>query len=592
MLHGLWLTVSLLHCVASFKSYQFNIPNGGAVPHPCKPNHIWQGVGHFIDEGTGHRNPFGADFETAGNAWTAALCQRDSDGDGLTNGQELGDPNCVWKEGAVPNRTASLSHPGICDPWDSPICFSKNVTSPKYRTQEDWMREMCKPNEFVCAGLNESDVRNLSLRLPNGSRIPAKETTYMCQIFDFENMTTPGDYHLIAVEPQIDNSYAIHHIVLFGCQDSAVPSATPFECEMLASPKCQDFLNVWTVGLPGECYHPKTGIRIGTNGYKRMAVQLPWNNPQVKSDWTDNSGLLLHYTPNRRQHDAAIFVTGLQNFVLPPGRQSLQVKGTCTSECTRMLVTSPAWVTTAWNHMHYAGRKMSIQLIRNNTPVTFLSNDAMYSYDNPQVSYYNDNPVQMLPGDELITTCEYSTLRRTKYTRWGEATSDEMCFGFLTFYPKKSIRDLFCVALGPDISYCDPTTFRGCRELFYFYNKDWVSASSLYNDLKRACVPFSPCLDECMQTILKHRKENPCLQDDEVFTFLKSEVLSSHETGVRLLSLMASCDVQVYRALSPGPVANETTQAEKGSNPASLTTSGSLLILLVTSLAMRFGGFQ
>ena len=29
--------------------------------------------------------------------WTEALCHMDSDGDGRTNGEELGDPDCVWQ---------------------------------------------------------------------------------------------------------------------------------------------------------------------------------------------------------------------------------------------------------------------------------------------------------------------------------------------------------------------------------------------------------------------------------------------------------------------------------------------------------------
>ena len=41
------------------------------------------------------------------------LCRKDSDGDGRTNGQELGDPGCVWTEGAFVEKTG-LSHPGKC----------------------------------------------------------------------------------------------------------------------------------------------------------------------------------------------------------------------------------------------------------------------------------------------------------------------------------------------------------------------------------------------------------------------------------------------------------------------------------------------
>jgi hypothetical protein len=34
------------------------------------------------------------DFAEAGHKWTVDLCQKDSDKDGFTNGQELGDPDC------------------------------------------------------------------------------------------------------------------------------------------------------------------------------------------------------------------------------------------------------------------------------------------------------------------------------------------------------------------------------------------------------------------------------------------------------------------------------------------------------------------
>ena len=59
-------------------------------------------------------NGFGRAFERAGLVWTPELCREDSDGDGLANGVELGDPDCVWKPGDVPAKE-SLTHPGFPD---------------------------------------------------------------------------------------------------------------------------------------------------------------------------------------------------------------------------------------------------------------------------------------------------------------------------------------------------------------------------------------------------------------------------------------------------------------------------------------------
>lgn len=61
------ILAALLVCgVAGFKSYQNQIPNGANIPHPCKPNFIWQGVGHQNAQGGGDRNPFGTAFKAAG----------------------------------------------------------------------------------------------------------------------------------------------------------------------------------------------------------------------------------------------------------------------------------------------------------------------------------------------------------------------------------------------------------------------------------------------------------------------------------------------------------------------------------------------
>jgi hypothetical protein len=63
------------------------------VPHPCDPSKIWEGVGHVLAPGgTKELNPFGDAFRANGFKWEKSLCLADSDGDGKTNGAELGDP--------------------------------------------------------------------------------------------------------------------------------------------------------------------------------------------------------------------------------------------------------------------------------------------------------------------------------------------------------------------------------------------------------------------------------------------------------------------------------------------------------------------
>lgn len=109
---GFLLLLTVPSAVEARMEYQSQIPNGANV---MRNGVAWPGVGHNAQQGSGSRNPFGAAFESAGFLWTRSLCRADSDSDGQSNGFELGDPNCTWSRGSVPNRTSDISHPGFSD---------------------------------------------------------------------------------------------------------------------------------------------------------------------------------------------------------------------------------------------------------------------------------------------------------------------------------------------------------------------------------------------------------------------------------------------------------------------------------------------
>ncbi|KAK7114422.1 temptin-like [Littorina saxatilis] len=129
-----------------FSEFTSQIPNAARVPQPCNDHAMWAGVGHLAMEGAGPTNVFGQDFNELGNRWTSDVCTRDSDGDGRTNGEELGDPDCTWTPGAEPNSTRDITHPGICDPANSTMCQQKAVPQSggvTFTTQQDWLLSVC-----------------------------------------------------------------------------------------------------------------------------------------------------------------------------------------------------------------------------------------------------------------------------------------------------------------------------------------------------------------------------------------------------------------------------------------------------------------
>ncbi|GMF16331.1 unnamed protein product [Phytophthora lilii] len=106
------------------------LPNGGNVPDT-------PAIGH--PDGTGDSaatNAFGDAFSEAGNKWTKKLCEADTDGDGQTNGQELGDPCCEWDMDTNPvvQWTDGVSHPDDATKtsdeslWANIVCGSASAS--------------------------------------------------------------------------------------------------------------------------------------------------------------------------------------------------------------------------------------------------------------------------------------------------------------------------------------------------------------------------------------------------------------------------------------------------------------------------------
>ncbi|BFZ19031.1 hypothetical protein BsWGS_22070 [Bradybaena similaris] len=495
------LLVSIIYCVSSYPHFRTLIPNGLSVPNPCKPGQTWNGVGHFRTYGFGHRNPFGLDFFDAGRTWTVELCRKDSDGDGVSNGVELGDPNCIWQVGDTPTHTDRLSHPG---------------------------------------------VRSVAMRLPANSSIPARETTYACIVLDLASLGIPQDqdFHLVAITPMLDNKNYIHHIGVIGCIDEMKISPNVFECEFVVSPRCPDRIHFWSMGLGGECYHPSAGIRIGKTGIKKLALQVHWNNPQHVQGLVDSSGLMLYYTPHLRPYDAGVLMTGTSVFSLPPRQPALHVEGKCSSQCTRRGMLGPINIASSWNHMHYAGIKMNIEVTRDRHPVANLTDDRAYDFFNPII--YQHSPAFVLqPGDELHARCTFNTLDRNKTTVGGLGARDEMCMGFINYFPRQNMKVCTCLD-NYGVSLCSNDSWGECKDLPRFVEK--IEATNVFRDVLENCKSFFPCQVECVQTIVQYMTSEPCLQG-RVWEYVQN-MLSSDADGHVFLSRLASCKVEVFLALN------------------------------------------
>lgn len=126
-----------VHDLADARSGRQNlIPNG--VENNCATCHISPGGG-------GARNAFGVQVEDAFDDGTfdwADFYNLDADGDGYTNGEELGDPEGTWTGGAAGDY---LSHPGVES--DTP-CGNGTIEDPEECDGADINDATCEAADF------------------------------------------------------------------------------------------------------------------------------------------------------------------------------------------------------------------------------------------------------------------------------------------------------------------------------------------------------------------------------------------------------------------------------------------------------------
>merc|ERR1712002_981616 len=122
MFKEICILAALIALCAGHPSYIAQVPNGMKLPDPCNPGSAKVASGHWNLNGGGDRNPFGVDFAAEGHKWTVNLCQKDSDGDGKSNGEEVGDISCKWSVDNPTPLSAPVGQPGICEPLNSAGC--------------------------------------------------------------------------------------------------------------------------------------------------------------------------------------------------------------------------------------------------------------------------------------------------------------------------------------------------------------------------------------------------------------------------------------------------------------------------------------
>jgi hypothetical protein len=110
---------------------------------------------HLSPTGRGPRNEFGeavnlvVGFGSRADFWDAALAELDSDGDGFTNGEEVGDPD----GDGVPTPGSIVTHPGDAERKPEPPAASVEPVEPNPEVDEP----LAPTEPIVISGISVSD---------------------------------------------------------------------------------------------------------------------------------------------------------------------------------------------------------------------------------------------------------------------------------------------------------------------------------------------------------------------------------------------------------------------------------------------------
>jgi dopamine beta-monooxygenase len=515
---ALLCTQSLAH-----PGYQKLIPNGKNVI-----GGKWPGVGHMSPGGGDARNPFGLDFAAADHEWTVELCQKDSDGDLLTNGQELGDPDCVWEPGMIPNRTHHITHPGFAEGHLPPI-----------------------PDD-TCIGVPEAEDVILVNMTFNNYQIPSKQTTYACQRFDMPTTVTSGAHHIVRFDPIIVRKDIVHHLIVFSC-DTLPPTTEAWECGLEMPSGCKEFVWGWALGGRSECIPEQAGIPVGANGPGFFVIQMHYNNDLRVSGAVDSSGVQMHITPHLRAFDASVLLSGASevDIVIPGGRSAFEIVSDCPAFCTEQAFSEAGVFVYAYlMHMHLLGSRMWTEITYANGTKRILGEVPKYDF-NAQAWVPLTPPLQLHRGDRLLTHCVYDSSQRNRTTIGGASTEDEMCTANLAYFPRVPGFDL-CTNYTDD----DGVKMGRCAGFDFYWNSGQKlpicdaedippQTALLATQVLPHCTNGQECSGSCRQAILDWTRASTCVIRNGLKTVLNHCPASQQADCDALSDLFASPCLQL-----------------------------------------------
>lgn len=304
--------------------------------------------------------------------------------------------------------------------------------------------------QYVKLGKGKTVFRNEVLPVPDSQQfnisqpeitLPTDETTYCYTL----HKLPAGKKNYFLGEIPKPASKLLHHLVVYSCFN--LPNATKAmldqkpNCDYLNFENpCTGFVTEWAPGMSGKTFEPGYGKPFGSDSYEYVMLETHYNNPDGLQGEKSSAGYTFVYNDKKVDTEIGSLTLGdlqVKGWTLEPGKKLVSHSTVCTPECTKNWPKEGITAVSVFHHMHLRGRNARVQIVRDGKEVASLSSLRGFEYGYQYSKSLNE--VKLMPGDELITTCEYDTSKDTNPVPGGFASKDEMCFAWVDYYPLNDV---------------------------------------------------------------------------------------------------------------------------------------------------------
>jgi hypothetical protein len=241
---------------------------------------------------------------------------------------------------------------------------------------------------------------------------------------------------IIGFDAAVDNTKHVHHFIL---QASFSDIANPANCSRESAQG--EIAYPWAPGDPPFTLPEDVGFKLGgdASGYKSFLLEVHYDNVDLEENQFDSSAVEVYFTKEARQHTAGFLSIG-DPFVALVGQPIdagvSDYNFECPSECSSIVIQEPVTVLREYLHMHKSGYATYFEQSRNGQVIR-QGGVEYYDFDQTGNPAVQADRYEIQPGDSFSMRCYYKNEEEGR--TFGLGSSNEMCIGFLLYYPRHYI---------------------------------------------------------------------------------------------------------------------------------------------------------